>query len=125
MTMSRMDVPSMDQQLQEAVRSFSSSTASDASQTASPDTDTNNLVGALGWRHQLDRESEEGFFTRCFPHLLPTGAGDITLPRMGKSPKSLLAWAAHLTRLELVENEPNPFASDMRFVHTVTNIHLR
>ena len=120
MTMSNMDLPNMEQQLQEAVRaSTGHASGSDASQANSPDT------SQMGWRHQLDRESEEGFFTRCFPHLFPTGAGDITLPRLGRSPRNLLDWAAHLTRLELVEHEPNPFASDMRFVHTVTNIHLR
>ena len=87
------------------------------------------------WQDQLEVQSREGYFTKSFPYLFPTAAAEFNVPRPGKAPSrpgkassSLLAWAAHLTRLNFDETEEsgaNRFATDWRFIHLVTNIHLR
>ena len=64
-----------------------------------------------------DRQSKpanewcEGFFTMAFPHLFPTGEGDLNSPREGKNPQ-LLDYIRHLTRLDL--GVSNCFATDKR-----------
>ena len=44
-------------------------------------------------------EFSEGFFTKAWVELFPTGKGDITLPHKGKTP-SELQWLRHLLRLK-------------------------
>lgn len=120
--MSDINLPTEREKLMEAVRLYQQQQQS--SNQASPSSASSSNVDST-WRHQLAQESMEGFYTRTFPYLLPTGDGDFTIPRIGNSPESLLDWAAYLTRLVFQSEVGNRFASDMRFVHLVTSIHLR
>lgn len=60
----------------------------------------------------------------AFPHLFPTGAGDLTKYRLGKKP-SLLDYIRHLTRLDIEGEAVNRFAKEPRFVLYCTNMYLR
>ena len=62
--------------------------------------------------------------SKAFPHLFPTGAGDLTKYRLGKTP-SLLDYIRHLTRLDIEGEEVNRFAKETRFVLYCTNMYLR
>ena len=64
------------------------------------------------------------FFSKAFPHLFPTGAGDLTKYRLGKTP-SLLDYIRHLTRLDIEGEEVNRFAKEPRFILYCTNMYLR
>ena len=64
-------------------------------------------------------EWEYGYFSKAFPNLFPTGSGDLTKPRLGKSPK-LLAYIKHLTRLPDTQ-----FAQDPRFLLHVISMYRR
>ena len=115
---------STQQQDQGAADAAAPSSSLSSSQPQQPDNDDQQQQS---WQDQLEQQSREGYFTMSFPHLFPTGAAEFNIPRLGRSPPSLLAWAAHLTRLQFDETEEsggNRFVLDWRFVHLVTSIHL-
>ena len=66
----------------------------------------------------------EGFLTMCYPHLFPTGEGDISMPRRGDTPK-LLDYVDHLLWLDTDEGRQNRFAADPRFVFHMVNMEQR
>ena len=69
----------------------------------------------------------EGFFTMCYPHLFPTGAGDITATSDLKveMKDSLREFADHLIWLAIEGEEQNRFAADPRFIFHVVNMFQR
>ena len=69
-------------------------------------------------------EFTPGFFTMNYPHLFPTGAGDITLPRAGKEPK-FKDWLNHLIWLPEADGSANRFAKNFFFVFHGVNMHQR
>ncbi|MCH2545601.1 MAG: AAA family ATPase [Alphaproteobacteria bacterium] len=60
-------------------------------------------------------EFHPGFFTKAFPRLFPDGKGDITKPRVGKTP-TMRTWIEHLLKSD------RRFAKDPLFVIVATNI---
>ena len=68
-------------------------------------------------------EFSEAFYTLAYPYHLPTGAGDLSLPRDGPQP-SLKEWVKHLINLAEEDNAANRFAADERFIfHMINLIH--
>ena len=78
-------------------------------------------AGIMNWpeRGGAASEWEYGYFSKAFPNLFPTGRGDLTKPRVGKTPK-LLHYIKHLTRLPDTQ-----FAQDPRFLLHVTSMYRR
>ena len=68
---------------------------------------------------QAVSEFSEGFFTKAFIELFPTGKGDITLVYKGKKP-SLLDWLKHVLRLE-----DRRFAKHPTFILILVNMIQR
>ena len=68
-------------------------------------------------------EFSEAFYTLAYPYHLPTGAGDLSLPRDGPQP-SLKEWVKHLINLAEEDNSANRFSADERFIfHMINLIH--
>ena len=61
-------------------------------------------------------EFTPGFYSMANPELFPTGKGDITLPRKGKTP-SFIDWLKHL-----IQFEGRRFANHHTFILSSVNI---
>ena len=81
-------------------------------------------------QNPLSEFRTEGFFTMCYPHLFPTGAGDVTAKSDQKVEvkDNLREFADHLFWVAIDEennSEQSRFSADPRFAFHVVNMYQR